>query len=299
MSAIEVEGLVKRYDAHVAVDGVTFSVAPGETLGIVGENGAGKTTTVEIVSTIRKPTAGSVRVLGRDVLKDPVHVRERIGVLPEGFSGFRHLTTRENVAFLAKLYGRASVVDAVIESVGLVREKDKPFRNLSAGNQRRVGIACALVNDPEVVFLDEPTASLDPTARIGIRELVARLQKAGKTIVITSHDLSEVQALADRVLVLHRGRAVDHGTPSELIARYQGTWVVRIRTREPERLLAWLDVPGEVATGRITVRVRSLEDTGRVLSLLEKASIELSAIEVSPPSLWDVFEKATTTEATA
>ena len=190
--AIDVAHLTKRYGDLLAVDDVSFTVRMGELFAFVGPNGAGKTTTVEIIDTIRPPTSGTVRLLGMDVTKRKRDILPRIGVLPQGFTSFDRITVTETIRYYARLFSRPKTdVEGLIDLVNLEDKSAELFQNLSGGLKQRLGIAVALVNDPEVVFLDEPTTGLDPRARREVWGVLVGLKKRGKTIVLTTHYMEE------------------------------------------------------------------------------------------------------------
>src|SRR5665648_153098 len=216
--AIEVENLTKRYGNLLAVNGISFTVRTGEVFAFLGPNGAGKSTTVEIIDMIRRPTSGKVRLLGMDVTKKKRAIVPRIGVLPQDFSSFDRITVRETLQFYSRLFSRANAdIDGLIELVNLTDKAEEQYKNLSGGSQQRLGIAIALVNDPEVVFLDEPTTGLDPRARRGVWEVLLGLKKQGKTIFLTTHYMEEAEILADTVAIISKGRIIATGTPAALI----------------------------------------------------------------------------------
>jgi ABC-2 type transport system ATP-binding protein len=216
--AIEVENLTKRYGDLLAVNGISFKVGKGEVFAFLGPNGAGKTTTVEIIETIRAPSSGQVRVLGMDVTKKKRAIVPRIGVLPQGFSSFDRITVRETMQYYSRLFSRANAdIDGLIELVNLQDKAAEQYKNLSGGFQQRLGIAIALVNDPEVVFLDEPTAGLDPRARREVWEVLLGLKKKGKTIFLTTHYMEEAEILADTVAIISKGLIIATGSPAALI----------------------------------------------------------------------------------
>ncbi|TFH65606.1 MAG: ABC transporter ATP-binding protein, partial [Gemmatimonadales bacterium] len=216
--AIEVEKLTKRYGELLAVNDISFTVRKGEVFAFLGANGAGKTTTVEIIETIRTPTSGKVSLLGMDVTKRKGEIIPRIGVLPQGFNSFDRITVRETLQYYSQLFGcRDSDVDGLIELVDLKEKTKEQFKNLSGGLKQRLGIAIALVNDPEVVFLDEPTTGLDPRARREVWEVLLGLKKKGKTVFLTTHYMEEAELLADRVAIISKGKIIAMGSPDDLI----------------------------------------------------------------------------------
>src|SRR5512146_97928 len=212
--AIEVENLTKRYGDLLAVNGISFNVKEGEVFAFLGPNGAGKTTTVEIIEMIRKPTSGKVRLLGMNVTKKKRAIVPRIGVLPQDFSSFDRITVRETMQYYSRLFSRAHAdIDGLIELVNLKDKAKEQYKNLSGGLKQRLGIAIALVNDPEVVFLDEPTTGLDPQARHEIWEVLVGLKKKGKTVFLTTHYMEEAELLADTVAIISRGKIIAMGSP--------------------------------------------------------------------------------------
>ena len=278
--AIEVSGLSKSYGTHEAVRGIDFSVARGEVFGLLGPNGAGKTTTVEILEGYRERSGGEVRVLGMDPQSRSRDLRSRIGIVLQSSGMYRHLTVREAVAHWATLYPRPRDVDEVVALTGLAEKQDARIRTLSGGQGRRLDLALALVGDPELIFLDEPTTGFDPAARRTAWETVRSLRDLGKTIVLTTHYLDEAQALADRVAIIKDGRILAEGAPSELGAgssdRYRVTWrdasgtpQERV-TDDPTALLHQL-------TSAAIARGETLEDLGVSRPSLEEVYLELTA----------------------
>jgi len=269
--AISVRGLRKSYDGVDAVRGVDFEVLPGEVFGLLGPNGAGKTTTVEILEGYRPRDDGDVRVLGVDPWQSGSAHRERIGVVLQHSELPPSLSVREVHRMFAGYYQEPLEVDEVIELVGLADKANARVKTLSGGQKRRLDLGVALVGDPELVFLDEPTTGFDPSARRTAWELVRSLRSLGKTILLTTHYLDEAQQLADRVAVIRAGELVRVGTPRELIAtapeveiryRENGREVV-LSTAEPTKTLAEL-AGRAVAEGReldgLEVRRATLED---------------------------------------
>ncbi len=212
--AIEVEKLTKRYGDLLAVNDISFTVRKGEVFALLGPNGAGKTTTVEIIDTIRTPTSGKVTLLGMDVTKKKHDIVPRIGVLPQGFSSFDRITVRETLQYYSRLFScRNTDIDGLIELVNLKDKAEEQYKNLSGGLKQRLGIAIALVNDPEVVFLDEPTTGLDPRARREVWEVLLGLKKKGKTVFLTTHYMEEAELLADTVAIISKGKIIAMGSP--------------------------------------------------------------------------------------
>ncbi|GAA4696679.1 ABC transporter ATP-binding protein [Nocardioides nanhaiensis] len=218
MPAIEVRDLAKTYGSLQAVDGVSLEVAEGEFVGVLGPNGAGKTTLLEMIEGLRRPDAGSVQVLGEPVWPRNARLLPRIGVQLQASSFFERLTAREQLATFASLYRvPAARVGEWLERVGLVEKADTRVEDLSGGQAQRLSIACALVHDPEVVFLDEPTAALDPQARRNLWDLLSGLNDSGRTVVLTTHYMDEAEVLCDRVAIMDAGRLLQVGTPAALV----------------------------------------------------------------------------------
>ena len=214
---IEVERLTKRYGDLLAVNDISFRVRQGEVFALLGPNGAGKTTTVEIIDTIRPPTSGEVRLLGMDVTKKKHDIVRRIGVLPQGFSSFDTITVRETIQYYSRLFRRRGAdVDGLIELVNLKDKTKEQYRNLSGGLKQRLGIAIALVNATEVVFLDEPSTGLDPRARREVWKVLLGLKEKGTTVFLTTHYMEEAELLADTVAIISAGKIIAMGSPAEL-----------------------------------------------------------------------------------
>jgi ABC-2 type transport system ATP-binding protein len=279
-AAIEVRGLVKRYGDVEAVRGVDFAVARGEVFGLLGPNGAGKTTTVEILEGHRERTAGEVSVLGHDPQRRERALRERVGIVLQSCGMYRHVTVREAVAHWAGFYPRPRDVDEVVALAGLSESADVRTGRLSGGQLRRLDFALALVGDPELIFLDEPTTGFDPAARRQAWDTVRSLRDLGKTVLLTTHYLDEAQALADRVAIVKDGVILAQGAPGELGAggstRHRiayrdagGEWHEHV-TDDPTALLHEL-------TGEALARGETLEDLAVTRPSLEEVYLELTA----------------------
>ena len=273
MTAISVRGLRKAYGALEAVRGVDFDIEEGEVFGLLGPNGAGKTTTVEILEGYRSRDAGEVSVLGNDPERPGRDFRERIGVVLQQAQLWPTLTVRETHSVFAGYYAHPRNVDEVIELVGLAEKRDARVKTLSGGQKRRLDLGVALVGDPDLVFLDEPTTGFDPAARRAAWEMIRSLRSLGKTVLLTTHYLDEAEQLADRVAVLREGRIIRIGTPRELTT---GGSEVEIRYRRD----------GE------EVLVRTADPTRELHRLTSEALArgeELDRLEVRRPTLEDVY----------
>jgi ABC-2 type transport system ATP-binding protein len=281
VSAISVRGLRKSYGAIEAVRGVDFEIESGEVFGLLGPNGAGKTTTVEILEGYRSRDAGEVSVLGHDPQRPGRDFRERIGVVLQQAQLWANLTVRETHAVFAGYYPHPRNVDEVIELVGLQEKRDARVKTLSGGQKRRLDLGVALVGDPDLVFLDEPTTGFDPAARRAAWDMIRSLRELGKTVLLTTHYLDEAEQLADRVAVLREGRIVRIGTPRELTTgdseveiRYRRNGEeIFVRTSEPTRVLHELTADA-VGRGeeleRLEVRRPTLEEV--YLALVQEES---------------------------
>ena len=280
MSAIAVRGLRKTYGALEAVRGIDFEVQRGEVFGLLGPNGAGKTTTVEILEGYRKRDGGEVEVLGTDPARAGGDWREQIGVVLQSSAMYETLTPTEMLRLFAGYYREPRPVEEVIELVGLQEKRDERVRRLSGGQRRRLDLGLALVGDPELIFLDEPTTGFDPAARRRAWETIRGLRGLGKTILLTTHYLDEAEQLADRVAVLSQGEIVASGAPAELTGSVPDTEIryrengreVVLETGEPTRVLNEL-TSRALAEGRelegLVVRRPSLEEV--YLSLTEES----------------------------
>jgi ABC-2 type transport system ATP-binding protein len=281
--AILVKDLSKAYGAHEAVRGVSFSVLRGEVFGLLGPNGAGKTTTVEVLEGHRRRDGGEVEVLDHDPGERAAALRARVGIVLQSCGTYPHLTVRETVAHWASLYPAPRSVSETIALAGLEEAADRRARTLSGGQQRRLDFALALVGDPELIFLDEPTTGFDPAARRAAWDVVRALRELGKTVLLTTHYLDEAQALADRVAILKDGRILAEGAPDSLTAagsRYRVTYRVAGETFErttddPTTLLHEL-------TGEALARGERLEDLSVTRPSLEDVYLELTEAEPVP-----------------
>lgn len=220
MPAISVRGLSKAYGDTKAVDDISLEVQQDEIFGILGPNGAGKTTTLEMIETLREPDSGEIRVMGFDSAKDPRAVKEILGVQLQTTVFFDHLTVRETIDLFASFYTESLSRDEVLDLVGLTDKAGSMVEGLSGGQHKRLSIALALVNDPRIVFLDEPTTGLDPQARRRVWEIIESFRQQQKTVVITTHYIEEAERLCDRVAVMDHGRVIALGSPSELISMH-------------------------------------------------------------------------------
>jgi ABC-2 type transport system ATP-binding protein len=280
-AVVAVEGLRKSYDEFEALKGIDFELRAGEVFGLLGPNGAGKTTTVEILEGYRSRDGGEVEVLGEDPATAGLAWRGRIGVVLQSSAMYENLTVTESLAQFAGYYEHPRPVDEVIGVTGLDEKREERVRRLSGGQRRRLDLGLALVGDPELIFLDEPTTGFDPGARRRAWETIRSLRSFGKTILLTTHYLDEVEQLADRVAVLREGRVVAAGTPKELTAATPAT-EIRYRDNGREVVLRTEDP------------VRDLHElTSRAL----EEGVDLEGLEVRRPSLEEVYLTLTQEEA--
>ena len=299
---IDVQDVRKAYGAVRAVDGVTFQVARGEIFGLLGPNGAGKTTTMEMLEGLHAPDSGRLTVLGLDVASHASEIKEQVGVQLQTAALFPQLTVEELLRLFGSFYRRRLPVAELLKDLDLGEKRSDQSKNLSGGQRQRLSVALALVNDPEVVFLDEPTTGLDPAARRGLWELILDLKRHGRTVLMTTHYLEEAEAICDRVAIMDHGKILDIGTAPELIGRrfkeraiqfdsLDGLGdqrlsalpsVVRVAHEDGSTLLYTRDVPATIGgllevsrglgtePGNLLVRQATLEDvflelTGRAL----------------------------------
>jgi len=292
MAAVVVEGLRKVYGSLAAVDGLDLVIEPHEVVALLGPNGAGKTTTVEVLEGYRKPDAGRVSVLGMDPQTGGRAFRERIGVVLQEAGFEEQFTPRELIRLHAGYYPHPRAVEEVISLVGLDEKADAKVKTLSGGQRRRLDLALGIVGDPEMLFLDEPTTGFDPSARRKAWELVDRLRDLGTTILLTTHYLDEAQHLADRVVVIDRGKVIASGTPEALAAGSGAATVVSFRM--PEGVVAG-DLPrvgDDVGVAGTIVEVRTRAATADVNAITAWAmarGIELEGLTLARPSLEDVY----------
>jgi ABC-2 type transport system ATP-binding protein len=294
---VQVSAIRKTYGRTVAVDEVSFDVLEGEIFGLIGPNGAGKTTTMECVEGLRAPDRGDISVLGLNPVRDVYALQNRIGVQLQEAQLQKRIKVREAVGLWASLYQRPVDGDRLLEQLGLKDKRDAWFMTLSGGQKQRLFIALALINDPELVFLDELTTGLDPQARRAIWELVRGIRARGKTVFLTTHLMEEAERLCDRVAIIDRGRIIDIGTPEELIRRHAPEQTVIVATpdggsAEQFRLIPDVETVNS-SDGRFTIRGRGEDLVTRVIACVADNRIKVTDFRTERATLEDVFLNVT------
>lgn len=299
MPVIVVEDVCKHYGSVRAVDGVSFEVGAGEVFGLLGPNGAGKTTTVEMLEGLRVPDSGRLSVLGLEVPRSVDALRPRIGVALQTPSLYPRLTVEEVVALFASFYRDPSSIDEVIVALDLGDRRKALTKDLSGGQKQRLSVALALVNDPELVFLDEPTTGMDPAARRSLWDLIRGLKANGRTVLLTTHYMEEAEELCDRVAIIDHGKVLEIGTVAELISRHfheRAVHFLRIDTIDDAELAA---LPGVVRVkhedeDRTLLYTLDVAATiGGLLDATDRRGTEPRDLGIRKPSLEDVFLELT------
>ena len=295
---IRVSGCGKSYGAVVAVDEVSFDVLDGEIFGLIGPNGAGKTTTMECVEGLRRPDRGTISVLGLDPIRDVYTLQERIGVQLQEAKLQKRIKVWEAVHLWASLYRRPSADgDRLLEQLGLADKRNAWFMNLSGGQKQRLFIALALINDPELVFLDELTTGLDPQSRRAIWDLVRGIRDRGKTVFMTTHLMEEAERLCDRVAIIDHGRIVDVDAPAALVARHCPERTVLLTTADVDAETRFHAIPRVVSVAkqdlRYAIRGQGEDFVTDVIQCLAENRIHVTEFKTETPSLEDVFLRVT------
>ncbi len=294
---VQVSAIRKTYGRTVAVDELSFAVREGEIFGLIGPNGAGKTTTMECVEGLRAPDQGEISVLGLNPVRDLYALQNRIGVQLQEAQLQKRIKVREAVGLWASLYRRPVDGDRLLDQLGLNDKRESWFMTLSGGQKQRLFIALALINDPELVFLDELTTGLDPQARRAIWELVRGIRARGKTVFLTTHLMEEAERLCDRVAIIDRGRIIDIGTPEELIRRHAPEQTVIVATPDGAsadqfRLIAGVESVSS-SDGRFTIRGRGDDLVTRVIGCVADNRIKVTDFRTERATLEDVFLNVT------
>lgn len=295
---IQVEGLYKNYGAVAALRGVSFAVEEGEVFGLLGPNGAGKTTTVEILEGMRTADKGLARVGGLDPQKSGMQFKERIGAVLQSTSLPDKLRVKEAIDLFAQFYQRRADTDKLLHRFQLDEKRDAFYSQLSGGQKQRLALAMALVNDPQVVFLDEPTAGLDPQVRREIYTIIEELKHEKKTVLLTTHYIEEAERLCDRVAIVDYGRVIATGSPRELKQKSAGTTRIEVRLAKPmtDGALAHLEGVADCREFEGTYVMHSRRPPQTIVALvkqLEDEQNELQSLEMFSPSLEDVFIELT------
>jgi ABC-2 type transport system ATP-binding protein len=295
---IQVSGVRKTYGPTVAVDEVSFEVNDGEIFGLIGPNGAGKTTTMECIEGLRTPDRGTIMVLGLDPFRQVYKLQERIGVQLQQAQLQKRIKVWEAVDLWASLYRKKAIDGArLLEQLGLTDKRDAWFMNLSGGQKQRLFIALALINDPELVFLDELTTGLDPQSRRAIWDLVRGIRERGKTVFLTTHLMEEAERLCDRVAIIEHGRIIDIDKPEKLVGRHCPERTVVLATDDPRAEERFRAIPGVEAVTRadlrFTIRGRGDDFVTEVIHCLSENRIRVTDFRTILPNLEDVFLKLT------
>ena len=313
--AVQVENLVKRFGSFTAVDGVTFSVEPGEVFGILGPNGAGKTTTLEIIESLQKPTEGRVSVLGLDVQSDAAKVKTRIGVQLQASAYYDYLNLKEILALLGSFYPSKVSPESLLDQVGLSDKSASRMSELSGGQRQRFGVAASLVNNPELVVLDEPTTGLDPQARRNLWGLIREVNGRGVTVVLTTHYMEEAETLCSRLAIMDHGRILALDTPRNLINQLKASYAVKLTLDKPMTVAQLESLNGgvelvqskeqseeatdEAAKSENTYLLRLANSPTALRAMLDeidKAGLGLENLQITPVTLEDVFLELTGSE---
>jgi ABC-2 type transport system ATP-binding protein len=294
---VHVAAIRKTYGRTVAVDEVSFDVRQGEIFGLIGPNGAGKTTTMECVEGLRTPDRGSISVLGLDPRREIYSLQDRIGVQLQEAQLQKRIKVREAVGLWASLYPKPVDGDRLLEQLGLSDKRNAWFMTLSGGQKQRLFIALALINDPELVFLDELTTGLDPQARRAIWDLVRGIRDRGKTVLLTTHLMEEAERLCDRVAIIDHGRIVDIGTPGELVRRHCPERTVIVATGDATASARFREIPQvdsvSSQSAELTIRGRGDDLVTEVIHCLAEHRIRVIDFRTELPTLEDVFLKLT------
>lgn len=298
--AIYVRGLRKSYGAFEAVKGIDFEVKPGEVFGLLGPNGAGKTTTVEILEGLRPRSAGEVRVLDLDPDRAKRQLKDRIGACLQATNLPDKITVREALEFFGSLYSRRVKTNLLLERLQLIEKRDAGYATLSGGQKQRLALALALINDPQMLFLDEPTTGLDPQVRLEIRDLIQELRADKRTIVMTTHYIEEAQRLCDRVAIIDAGQIIAIGTPRALQEKSASQSAIEIKLSQPLKettLPAWPEsIRSVVDEDRQAITVysnRPARTLVEIVKWIDSQGLELDDIHLARPTLEDVFIELT------
>jgi len=295
---VQVENLTKKYGAVEALRGVSFEVHAGEVFGLLGPNGAGKTTTIEILEGLRTPDSGRVSVCGLDPQRSGTSYKQQIGAVLQSTALPEKLRVSEALKLFASFYSRRRDTTDLLRRFGLEEKRNASYMHLSGGQKQRLALALALVNEPKVVFLDEPTAGLDPQVRREMYDIIEELRRENKTILLTTHYIEEAERLCDRVAIIDQGRVIALGTPRELKHRSAGTTRIEVRLARPESGGALRKLEGvadcrELDGSYVLHSTRVPQTIVALVKHLEAQRNELASLEISAPSLEDIFLELT------
>jgi ABC-2 type transport system ATP-binding protein len=294
MPKVIVQDLQKRYDEVLAAQAVSFDIEDGEIFGLLGPNGSGKTTTLECVIGLRQPDGGRIEVCGIDARRHPKAVKEKIGAVLQTIALQDKITPREALTLFASFYKNAAAVSGLIDRFALGEKADAPFDSLSAGQRQRLAVALAFVNDPELIFLDEPTTGLDPQSRRDLHGEIVNMKREGHTVLLTTHNIDEAEQLCDRIAIIDGGRIIASGRPRELIAASSSTQTVLLRTVTPLQR-GWLEQLGGIEdlsydTSTITFRTSTPGASLAALTrMVQERGVEIVELHARKARLEDVF----------
>ncbi len=290
---IRTSGLRKHYGEIKAVDGLDLEVRKGEVFSLLGPNGAGKTTTIEMLEGLRRPDSGSIEIVGLDPWRDSRRMRRRVGIIPQDFNFIPRITPVEAIRYFATLFRVPDRSDELLDLVDLKRMEKTYFMNLSGGQKQKLGLCLALVNDPELLFLDEPTTGLDPHARRNMWDVIRKLKSEGRTILLTTHYLEEAEVLSDRVGIVDHGRMVAYGTPQEIIGTHGSGKALYVSGNEEaaRKIRTATGLRCTVDGDNISVGISNNSDIAVVLDIVRESGIELTTLQLREETLEDVFLK--------
>lgn len=298
-SLLKAVGLKKNYKNINAVCGIDLELFPGECLALLGPNGAGKTTTVEMLEGLTIPSEGSIYIFGKDLQKQKTQIMEQVGVMLQETQLYKRGTVKETVELFASFFKKSREVDQILELVELSSKKDEFLKNLSGGQKQRVYLACALINDPKILFLDEPTTGLDPQARRLIWDLLKKQKEEGSALLLTTHYMDEAEQLADRICIVDHGKIIAEGSPRELIKTHCGEQILHITlsrellSAEIEEHFPWL-TQAKNDKGSYTITVSNHNEIiTKLYTLSTKLNFEIVNLEMRKSNLEDVFIKLT------
>ena len=296
---ITVKNLVKRYGRIGAVDGISFNVREGEVVALLGPNGAGKTTTLEMIESIITPTSGKIDVLGFDPVRQSNEVKKRIGIQLQSSSYYEYLNLTELLHLFATFYGNKIDSLKLLKMIGLQEKRKARVDQLSGGQKQRFAVVATLVNDPKIIFLDEPTTGLDPQARRNLWEIIRKIKSSGKTVILTTHYMEEAQVLADKILIIDHGKIIASGTPHQLIHKLPNPFRIEITAEkcvDDKKIKAIAGVVSirheedEQGVHKCIIGVKNIgQALPKIINLLQKNKIDFSDIAVLPSNLEDVF----------